>query len=65
VTDEERVKVLADGLNDVISVCKDMQIKGALKHGKLLPVEVVEYTNLLARQALSQTGIRVRKTGRV
>lgn len=65
MTDQERIKALADALNDIITMGQRVQIKGELRRGKLVPIEAINMANEAARAALDATGIRVRRTGRV
>lgn len=63
MADEERIKELSDGLNNVITACSKMHLKGPMKHGKRTPDEVVNWAEHLSREALAKAGLRVRKTG--
>jgi len=65
MTDAERVGYLTDALNDIISLERKMHMKGELKPGKLLPIEIVNMSVGAARDALERVGARVRKTGNV
>lgn len=65
VTDEQRIKEIADALQDIITMSQQVVFKGPLKHGKILPAEFAEAADVIARTALRRAGIRVRKTGRV
>lgn len=63
--EDSAVKTLSDALQDIITLGQKVHLRGELRPGKLVPIEVVNMSTDAAREALYAVGIRVRKTGNI